>query len=47
MLRNMNPEIFSDKSKFVYTMKTQQKKVPQFKNNLAKNSNVNKDEIKR
>ena len=47
MLRNMNPEIFSDNSKFVYTMKTQQKKVPQFKNKSEKNSSMNKNEIKR
>lgn len=45
MLKNMNPEIFSDSSKYVYTMKTKHKKVPQFKKN--KKTDVNKDEVDR
>lgn len=31
MLKNLNPEILAYDSKYVYTMKSKQKKIPQFK----------------
>jgi len=47
MLKNLNPDIFSDNSKFVYKMRVQEKKVPQFKKVEIKNfEHINNEIIK-
>ena len=45
MLKNLNPEILTYDSKFVYKMKSLNKKIPQFKTKEKKTYNMNKEEI--